>query len=36
VTWADAAKDAKAKEIKNVKRFMEILRLSVGTQGQTI
>jgi hypothetical protein len=38
VTWADAAKEAKAKakEMKNVKRFMKILRLSVGTQGQTI
>jgi hypothetical protein len=36
VTCADAAKEAKAKEIKNVKRFMKILRLSVGTQGQTI
>jgi hypothetical protein len=36
VTWADAAKEAKAKEIKNVKRFMKILRLSVGTQDQTI
>jgi hypothetical protein len=36
VTWADAVKEAKAKEIKNVKRFMKILRLSVGTQGQTI
>ena len=34
VTWADAAKEAK--EIKNVKRFMKILRLFVGAQGQTI
>jgi hypothetical protein len=36
VTWADTAKEAKAKEIKNVKRFMKILRLFVGAQGQTI
>jgi hypothetical protein len=36
VTWADAVKEAKAKEIKSVKRFMKILRLSVGESGQTI
>ena len=31
-----STQDAKAKEIKNVKRIMKILRLSVGTQGQSI